>query len=47
LPPSPNAQALQAAQRAFTKGRVRLSGNSGDAAHPYFWAAYVLMGNPR
>lgn len=43
----PKAQALQAAQRAFIEGRVRLSGNGGDAAHPYFWAAYVLMGNPR
>jgi CHAT domain-containing protein len=43
----PKAQALHAAQRAFIEGRVRLSGKNGDAAHPYFWAAYVLMGNPR
>lgn len=43
----PKAQALQAAQRAFIEGRVRLSGSAGDASHPYFWAAYVLMGNPR
>ena len=47
----PKALALQAAQRAFIEGRLGgqtlPSASVRDLSHPYFWAAYVLMVNPR
>lgn len=48
----PKAQALQRAQQAFIERRVKLTGDGpadadADPAHPFYWAAYVLMGNPR
>jgi CHAT domain-containing protein/tetratricopeptide (TPR) repeat protein len=44
--PRPN---LQRAQQAFIERRVRVPGSDAgeDPAHPFYWAAYVLMGNPR
>ncbi|WP_326539749.1 CHAT domain-containing tetratricopeptide repeat protein [Pseudorhodoferax sp.] len=41
---SPKALALQQAQRRFLQGRPAAG---IDARHPYYWAGYVLMGNPR
>jgi CHAT domain-containing protein len=48
-PRLPKAQALQRAQQAFIERRVRVTGSDAgeDPAHPFYWAAYVLMGNPR
>lgn len=45
----PKAEALQRAQQAFIERRVRVPGSDAgeDPAHPFYWAAYVLMGNPR
>lgn len=39
------AAALQAAQVAMLKGRIKDGTGKTDLRHPYFWAPYVLMGN--
>lgn len=37
--------ALQGAQQAMLKGRIKDDSDKIDLRHPYFWAPYVLMGN--
>jgi CHAT domain-containing protein/tetratricopeptide (TPR) repeat protein len=37
--------ALQGAQQAILKGRIKDASGKADLRHPYFWAPYVLMGN--
>lgn len=37
--------ALQSAQKAMLKGRIKDDTGKADLRQPYFWAPYVLMGN--
>lgn len=39
------AQALRAAQLAMIRGELRDGAGRLDFRHPYYWAAFVLMGN--
>ncbi|MBL8346113.1 MAG: tetratricopeptide repeat protein [Rubrivivax sp.] len=39
------AQALRAAQLAMIRGELRDGAGQLDFRHPYYWAAFVLMGN--
>jgi CHAT domain-containing protein len=39
------AEALRQAQLTLLQGRVRADNPRIDLAHPYYWAAFVLMGN--
>lgn len=38
------AQALQAVQKAFVEGRIKVEGIE-NATHPYYWSAFTLIGN--
>lgn len=42
-----NAQALQEAKIASMKDVLEFSGTQISKAHPYFWASFQLIGNPK
>lgn len=42
-----NAQALQEAKIASMKDVIEVSGKQISKAHPYFWASFKLVGNPK
>ncbi len=42
-----NAQALQEAKIASMKDVLEFSGKQISKAHPYFWASFQLIGNPK
>jgi CHAT domain-containing protein len=42
----PTAEALREAKLKILKMRLRLGGTDVSLAHPFFWAPFVLIGNP-
>jgi CHAT domain-containing protein len=42
---SMKAIALQQTQLAMVRGEIK-DGNGDDLTHPYYWAAFTLIGSP-